>query len=89
MSKFGIFINWGRIHVAIQVAQWYRIRPPMQEMQEMQFRPLGGEDPWRRKWQPIPVFLPGKFHEQRGLVGCRVRHNRVCMHTILRILIQV
>ena len=25
--------------------------------------------PWSRKWQPIPVFLPGKFHEQRSLVG--------------------
>ena len=25
--------------------------------------------PWRRKWQPTPVFLPGKFHEQRSLVG--------------------
>ena len=24
---------------------------------------------WRRKWQPIPVFLPGKFHGQRSLVG--------------------
>ena len=33
MSKFGIFINWGRIHV--QVAQWYRICLPMQDMQEM------------------------------------------------------
>ena len=22
---------------------------------------------WRRKWQPIPVFLPGKPHEQRSL----------------------
>ena len=22
-----------------------------------------------RKWQPTPVFLPGKFHEQRSLVG--------------------
>ena len=21
------------------------------------------------KWQPTPVFLPGKFHEQRSLVG--------------------
>ena len=35
----------------------------------------------RRKWQPTPVFLPGKFHGQRGLEGyspCshrRVRHN--------------
>ena len=26
--------------------------------------------PWRRKWQPTPVFLPGKFHGQRRLVGC-------------------
>ena len=24
---------------------------------------------WSRKWQPIPVFLPGKFHGQRSLVG--------------------
>ena len=23
--------------------------------------------PWRRKWQPTPVFLPGDFHEQRSL----------------------
>ena len=33
-------------------------------------------DPWvkktsrRRKWQTTPVFLPGKFCEQRSLVGC-------------------
>ena len=25
--------------------------------------------PWRRKWQPTPVFLPGKLHGQRSLVG--------------------
>ena len=26
--------------------------------------------PWKRKWQPIPVFLPLKYHGgQRGLVG--------------------
>ena len=25
--------------------------------------------PWRRKWQPIPVFLPGKAHGQRSLMG--------------------
>ena len=24
---------------------------------------------WRRKWQPTPVFLPGKFHGQRSLGG--------------------
>ena len=37
--------------------------------------------PWRRKWQPTPVFLPGKSHGQRGMRGYslwglkRVRHN--------------
>jgi len=25
--------------------------------------------PWSRKWQPAPVFLPGKFHGQRSLAG--------------------
>ena len=25
--------------------------------------------PWRRKWQPAPVLLPGEAHGQRGLVG--------------------
>ena len=24
---------------------------------------------WSRKWQPIPVLLPGKSHGQRGLEG--------------------
>ena len=31
------------------------------------FNPWVGKIPWRRKWQPTPVFLPGKFHGQRGL----------------------
>ena len=25
--------------------------------------------PWRREWQPTPVFLPGKSHGQRNLAG--------------------
>ena len=28
-----------------------------------------GKIPWRRKWLPTLVFLPGKFHAQRSLVG--------------------
>ena len=34
------------------------------------FYPWVGRIQWRREWLPIPVFLPGKFHEQRSLVGC-------------------
>ena len=25
--------------------------------------------PWRRKWQPPPVFSPREYHGQRSLVG--------------------
>ena len=37
--------------------------------------------PWRREWQPTPVFSPGKSHGQNSLegyspwVGKRVGHN--------------
>ena len=36
-------------------------------MLEMQAWSLGWEDPWRRKWQPTLVFLPGESHGQRSL----------------------
>ena len=32
---------------------------------------------WRRKWQPILVFLPVESHGQRGLVGCSLWGCRV------------
>ena len=33
------------------------------------FNPWVGKIPWRRKWHPTPVFLPGKSHEQGSLAG--------------------
>ena len=45
------------------------------------FNPRIGKIPQRRKWQLTPVFLPGKSHGQRNLVGyspwgCKtVRHD--------------
>ena len=38
-------------------------------MQEMRVRSLGWGNSWSRKWQPTPVFLPGKSYQQRSLVG--------------------
>ena len=32
------------------------------------FDPWVRKIPWRRKWQPTPVFLPGESHGQRSLV---------------------
>ena len=48
---------------------WKRIHLPMQETQEMWVWSVGRESPWRRKWQPTPVFLPGKSRGQRTLAG--------------------
>ena len=31
--------------------------------------PGSGKIPWRRKWQPTPVSLPGKSHGQGSLAG--------------------
>ena len=33
------------------------------------FYPWVGKIPWRRKWQPTPVFLAGKSHGRRSLAG--------------------
>ena len=32
--------------------------------------PRVGKIPWRRKWQPTPVFFPGKSHRQGHVAGC-------------------
>ena len=36
-------------------------------MQETQVQSLDGKTPWRREWQPTPVFFPGEFHGQKSL----------------------
>jgi len=45
------------------------------------FSPWVGKIPWRRKWEPTPVFWPGQSHGQRSLMGYsprdwkRIRHD--------------
>ena len=47
-------------------AQWWRISL---HCRRCGFDPQVRKIPWRRKWQPIPVFLPRKSHGQRRLAG--------------------
>ena len=54
------------------------------------FDPWAGKIPWRRKWQPTPVLLPGKSHGQGSLgegLQCmewqRVEHDWACVHAWL------
>ena len=50
----------------MQVAQWWRIRLPNRRCR---FDSWVSKISWRRKLQPTPVFLLGKSHGQRSLVG--------------------
>ena len=66
---------------------WQRARLSMHETYRRPgFDPWVRKIPWRRKWPPTPVFLPGKFHGQRSLglqsmMQQKVRHNWVYTHT--------
>ena len=59
-----------------------------QRHKRCRFDPWVGKIPWSRKWQPIPVFLPGKAHGQRSQMGyspwgCKVLDmtEHACVHT--------
>ena len=38
------------------------------DVKRRRFHPWVRKIPWRRKWQPTPVILPGESHGQRSLV---------------------
>ena len=49
------------------VAQWWGLHLQCRSCWRCGFDPWLGEIPWRRKWRPTPVFLPGQSHRQRRL----------------------
>ena len=52
-----------------------------------EFYPWVGKIPWRRKWQPTPVFLPGESHGWWSLVG-HIPRGRKESDTTQRIVFQ-
>ena len=54
------------LSMASLLAQMVKYLPAMQETQ---VDPWVEKIPWRRTWQPTPVFLPGESHGQRSLGG--------------------
>ena len=48
---------------------WSGVPLPSPQCRRAVFNPWVRKIPWRRAWQLIPVYLPGKFHGERGLVG--------------------
>ena len=49
--------------------RWFRGNSVCLESGRPGFDLWVGKIPWRRKWQPTPVFLPGESHGGRSLVG--------------------
>ena len=70
-------ILWRKTHIQDTSAYYFRIsgfpggsdRNNQPAMQETGVRSLGGKDPLEKGMDPTPVFLTGKFHGQRSLVG--------------------
>ena len=67
-------LTFSCVYRASLVAQGLKRLPPMRETRVRSSNAgdpglVPGEDPWRRKWQSTPVFLPGEPHGQRSLVG--------------------
>ena len=54
---------------AFQVAIMVKNLPANAKDIRDQVRSLGPKIPWRRAWQPTPVFLPEESHGQRSLEG--------------------
>ena len=54
---------------ASQVAQVVKNQPVSIGNKRRGSDPWVRKIPWRRKWQPTPVLLPGESHGQGSLVG--------------------
>ena len=58
--------------IALGLSRWFGGKESacqFRRCRRLRFDPWVGKIPWRRAWQPTPVFLPGKSHGQRSLAG--------------------
>ena len=77
MDRYIYLMKWWAFQVALVVKN----SPANVGRKRHGFDPWVGKIPWRRVWQPPPVFLPGKSHGQRSLAGhspwCSKSHTRL------------
>ena len=92
------FITWGWFSGLSVFPTWLLVyRPSIMWLtgkefacwcRRREFDPWVGKIPWRRKWQPTPVFLPGKSHGQKSLAGYsswghRFGHDWACIYWLV------
>ena len=69
VSSFGS-LKYHLTAVLISIIRWWLSgREAGCHFRRHQLDPLIGKIPWRKKLQSTPIFLPGKSHGQRSLVG--------------------
>ena len=68
----GHFLQSRALVSCFNVLRWLK---PLPTMQETWVQSLGRED-LLKKWHPTPVFLPGKSHGRRSLVGYSPRDHK-------------
>jgi len=57
------------VFLYIGLPRWLSDKETAGQCRRREFDPWVGAIPWRRKWQPRPVFLPRESHGQRNLAG--------------------
>ena len=62
--------------------RWLNGKEFTHQRRRRRFNPWVGKIPWRRKWQPTPVSLPGKSRGQRSLAGCSPWGHRGVRHDL-------
>ena len=70
-----------RLHFHFQpvfrgLPRWLSGKESTCQCRRRRFNPWVRKIPWRRKWQPTPVFLPGKSHGQSSLAGYSPRGHK-------------
>ena len=59
-----------------ELPRWLSSKESTCQCRRREFDPWVRKIPYGREWQPTPVFLPGKFHGQRSLVGYSPRGHK-------------
>ena len=73
--------KWG-VSICAGLPRWLSGKESACQCRGCGFEPWVRKIPWKRKWQPTPVFLPGESYGQRSLAAyspwcCRVRYDSV------------
>ena len=69
--------EWNILGSTMGLPRWLSGQESACQWRRLGLDPWVGKIPWGRKWQPIPVLLPGESHGKRSLVGYSPRRRRV------------